>query len=388
MMASGAARVATTFATEVQVITPLHVGTGETLVRDLDFTVQGSDVLVVDGGAVLADLPPEEWHRLGTLPLGQLAAPEDLARHARYRVALAGIAGGAAATIQELHPFIKDVHGRPYLPGSTLKGALRTALAVVLALAAERGAEWVERQLRMVLQTESRREFAAQAMERELFGPNPNRDLLRALRPSDLHGDGDGLTAAALHVVEVGVSTLSGRAEGGPRIYVEALPAGTRLTGTLTIDEFLFSDTARELGWRQGGKREALLGVVHAARELGRRLIERERHIFRSGAVAGQYDTLTRWLNVLDESSCLLWLGWGTGWTAKTLGELLLDSPSFEAVAARFRPRRGRQSASQDADKQGGDVPGRPFPASRRLALQRGEPFIPLGWVRLSMRPM
>src|SRR5690606_2029878 len=84
----------------------------------------------------------------------------------------------------EIQEQIKDPWDRPYIPGSSLKGALRTAIAFVGA---------AQRKIQ-INPAEFRRDsrFAAQPLEQKILnaanvppGKVPNYDLLRALQISD-----------------------------------------------------------------------------------------------------------------------------------------------------------------------------------------------------------
>lgn len=71
---------------------------------------------------------------------------------------------------------VKDVHDRPYIPGSSLKGAIRTALA---------WCAFIDGGLKLEPRAMRNRSRADEAIEREIFGRSPNYDLLRSLQVSD-----------------------------------------------------------------------------------------------------------------------------------------------------------------------------------------------------------
>jgi len=379
------------FEVELQVLTPLHIGSGEVLTRDLDYILRGRELLVLDAERILGDLPEVQRRRVGAVSLAQLIPGGDPTPYARYRVPLAP--GASTSGYSEVREAIKDALGRPFVPGSSLKGALRTALAV--AWAAARGQAWVDRQLERVLEHRPNRKFAAQELERQLFGREPHTDLLRVLRPSDLYDAGERPAMDVLELVEARVVT--GSNASGPPVVVEALRPGTVWRGTLTEDLALASAMVAEVAngeraW-QAAAPGMLLGAIDQCRRLAGRLIEAERQHFRTGAVAAEYQALQRRLQALDQQSCLVWLGWGTGWMAKTLGELLVQSPHFPEVVRRFGLQRGgrRDWRASEESEDAGAMSRRPatgFPASRRLVVANGTPVQPLGWAQLTLRPV
>jgi len=139
------------------------------------------------------------------------------------------LAGEAArsANFREVLTFIKDAEGRPYIPGSSVKGALRTALAAELIKAADG-----ERLRRSVSRADasqpSRRylKWESEGLEKELFcrldirdpqgrtnlSRQPVNDLMRGIQISD---------SAPLRYEQM---TLTGKYDRKPDGTVNALP--------------------------------------------------------------------------------------------------------------------------------------------------------------------
>ncbi|MFN3762456.1 MAG: type III-A CRISPR-associated RAMP protein Csm5 [Anaerolineae bacterium] len=355
----------------VSLISPLHIGTGQVLLRDYDFKVVGNRTWVLNQDAILADAYDRAGARAEgpflTLPPGQLVADRELREGSPFvRYALDG-----TTTVDQVREQIKDVYGRPYLPGSSLKGALRT----VLMGHALRSGFWKPD----LSALGDRREWAAQPWERAVFGPDPNRDLMRALRVAD--SDPLPLSPSPLMLLNAQVFTADGR-PGSP-IVVEALKPDTVFHTTMTLDEFLFSDAARAL--RFADRREWLTGLAQIAREVSRARIEREQEWYRSHPsfqkVLSLYHQLAQ--ARLGPNAFLLQIGWGAGWTAKSVG-FWLPRGAQDSLRRRYKlgkpPRAGRDWQPNLA---------RPFPRSRRLRARRSQnqvlPDWPLGWVLVEM---
>lgn len=355
----------------VSLISPLHIGTGRVLLRDYDFRTVGARTWVLNQDAILADAydragPGDRWNLLA-LPPGQLVREGELREGSPFvRYALEG-----TTTVDQVREQIKDVYGRPYLPGSSLKGALRT----VLMSHAVRSGRW-KPDLNAL---GDRREWAGQPWERAVFGPDPNRDLMRALRVAD--SDPLPLSPSPLMLLNAQVFTADGK-PGSP-IVVEALKPDTVFHTTLTVDEFLFSDAARALGFAD--RREWLTGLARIASEVSRARIEQEREWYRSHPsfqkVLSLYNQLAQ--ARLGPRAFLLQIGWGAGWTAKSVG-FWLPRAAQDALRRRYKlgkpPRAGRDWQPNLA---------RPFPRSRRLRARRSQnevlPDWPLGWALVEL---
>lgn len=353
------APIVTQWQLEVKTLTPLHVGAGgPRLQADYDFLVRRGEVLVFDTPGVLAQLSDEELERGVEPRISALLRPEQYDAHVRYRLTPRG--GGAPS---EIVPCVRDVEDRPYLPGSSFKGALRTVLA--WALASERGQPLPLERL------QPQPKFAAAELERQLFGSTPHRDLLRALRVTDLRPADPVQT----ELTTVAVYSLRGDqlVPKGPgyRWAVETLPAGTRLQGSITLDEYLFSPPAQELPFSQ--QRRRLAELPRAARGFVRELARRESRFFSEHGqprVGQFYHRLLERIEEMEQRRLevgFLQLGWGTGWTAKTLGLALMADPRFPQLVQRYQLDSRRNAGV--------------FPKTRRLVERGNTAEEPPGWI-------
>ncbi|MFO1038429.1 MAG: type III-A CRISPR-associated RAMP protein Csm5 [Geminicoccaceae bacterium] len=122
-------------------LTPIHIGDG-TLLAPEDYLLEDDKVARFVPARVLADMGPGLRRRfLQALEAGQLDEAQGVLREAvdpeRHVVERIGLSGAARQRLNnvfrhplqrgEVRPFVRT-GGRPYLPGSSLKGALRTAL--------------------------------------------------------------------------------------------------------------------------------------------------------------------------------------------------------------------------------------------------------------------
>ena len=358
----------------LQTLSPVHIGDGGELRQDFDFIVREGRTYRLDEDRLLAAKidtlrPGRDGHYP---PPGKLLNEKDLDNPEFFRYVLRGTPR-SAKTDARIKTFIKDVSDQPYIPGSSLKGALRTALAWT---------GWSE--IRPALDRSAigrRKSWAGQPLERKLFGPDPNHDLLRALQVSDLRGPQE--PGAGLMLVNAQV--LTRRSTGSP-VELEALVGDRKFTGSLTIDERLFDPQAeRELHFanRRHWLNELLPRAQAHSQARIAKLVDWFEQAEGAEAIARFYRQL---VDVqLGPNQALVQLGWGSGWDGKTFWTHLMENPVFfESLVDEFRLHRAGKGAPPRR-------PGDPFPRSKRAAMvvKQGvaRPAAPFGWVLLEMRP-
>lgn len=363
----------TNFTITLRTLTPLHIGAGQELRQGFDFAVyQGRTYRLNEDALLEAKADRLRPDPSGRLPLpATLLDPADFDNPALFRYVLPGAPRSGKADAR-LKAATKDVHDRAYIPGSSLKGALRTALAV---------AAWPEVKPRLDRAAlKPSRSWAGQGLERRLFGPDPNHDLLRALQVSDLTGPqkpGAGMAVVNAQVLSHAPSRGGGQIQ--TPIELECVRSEVVFHGTLRVEDYLFSSSAQALGF--ANRRRWLDELLKRVRTRSQRRVE---------VLAEQFDTLpgceiiTNFYTRLSEAQlspnqALLQLGWGTGWDGMTFGSLLQEAdPAFFAQIVRdYRMSKGPYH------------PGQPFPKSRRAAMLLKDgvtrPGAPFGWVLLEV---
>lgn len=350
----------------LKVLTPLHIGCGETLLKQFDWvTYQNKETVVLDQARIWDDVLARD----SKMDLALLRQPPatyinqtDLAPGSPYvKYRMPRIPQGADQ--REIQAVIKDVFGRPYIPGSSLKGMLRTIL--LWKLVQDDPSALDTHRLGGSAKT------AAQFLESEYLGKDPNHDVLRVLRVGDS-------TPAPESALVLRTAYAFGSASPIP-INVEALKRDTEMTCLVSYDPF----TAHHPDLKLNERAIKLLCDLPALAQawVEKRLEEEIRlaqhlHWLKT---AGELEKLERYNSRLQgENSFLVQLGWGTGWLGKTIGPAL-SAAQRDDIVERFRLSRGRRRQ------------GETFPRSRRLlGSSEGqqtalEPSIPLGWLRIRM---
>lgn len=356
----------TEWTVEVETLSPLHIGSGAELMLGYDLVPHRGRTYRVDEHALLdATLMRAEAEGAAAInqvlmgrPACELLEPDDFDNPDFFHYTLVGTPDKDEGKIPEQ---LKDVYGRPYLPGSSLKGALRTLLAWSIYTRSDSEPNLQELGYRA--------KFAARPLEKELFGQF-NRDFLRAFQVQD-SAPVEEMDALGLQQVQV--------YPGGVPVEIETVQSGITFRLAITVDEYGFQGRpARELGWR--GKRPWLDYLTILGKEYAReRLLTEVAFYEQQGGpqrTLGFYAALVKQVleGELADDEFLLQVGWGTGWESKTLGSCLIrqDDAAFERLLNQYRMTKER-------NREAGD----PFPKSRTLALRGSEPSFPLGWVRV-----
>lgn len=169
---------------KIDIISKVHIGSGEKLQYGSDFidftedeekwvgiisprkimSIIGKDPKAVDAWIAAIE------RKKSIIDFMRTYAPKAVIDDYCSRIDESSIAVKETDTLQT---FIHDGLGRPYIPGSSLKGAIRTAL--LTEETKEQG--WVKH-----LQYPN-----AQKVERQLFGNNPNEDIFRFLQVGDAY---------------------------------------------------------------------------------------------------------------------------------------------------------------------------------------------------------
>lgn len=364
---------------EMEVLTPLHIGSGSVLTSfDYVYDERQKVLRVIDLEKLLAQprVDPNDlarhYERRG-FQVGQYLRDRGIAPESveRYRLPCPRDPGNGP-----VRAFVKTALGKPYLPGSSLKGLLRTAVLWRLLHhereAFEKALSYLERAVRgdrSLPRSAQNRQWTGLYIERlaQALGPDPNRDLMRAVQIED----SAELPWEALEVVEVGTYLVNtaGRLERDGRLtnWVESLKSHTQILITVRWDEFLFSEMARELGLQS--KRPVLENLEETINAFTGALLEAEIAFYRQ---QGLREVADRLQGFQSEGGMVLCLGWGGGWSAKTITRAFTEKIDLMALRRLYRLGQSRSRRDYYASI---------FPKSRRLC--EGTLQMPLGWVHV-----
>lgn len=361
------------------VLSPVHIGSGEVLDFKLEYARRDGAVHRLDMEAFLGNRALDPMLKTGYF--ARDASLNDRRRAeiraaipARYRLD----APAGADNVREVREAIKLAGDRPYVPASSVKGALRTAFAREALL---RKQDHVWDDLVEAAGQQRRDQFRAGAFEDVLFrgadlpdrrgktGGDAKADALKGL----VLRDSPPLPPTALQLRPFEIWDLHGRRferDSGPFAF-EALAEGAdvRLPLVVSLDRLRpEGDYAPPAAVTEMlASHKSLLAPL---RNWSLELLKDETEYFeRAGAgEAARFVSGLRRACKKHEDGAVVPLGFGTGWNAKTLGPIL-DAEDVRKAGVRFHR-------------------GAPPPISRRLCLDKdGRPVKPPGWVWLRIIP-
>lgn len=167
---------------KIETITPVHIGSGNILKNNNDFVVDNEDIYIIDPARILQLIGEENlssWVAIIERGGSQKeyvkskagATPDEYSL--RKIESFCDVKGGD--TLKEC---MHNGMGLPYIPGSSIKGAIRTAVLATLA-SREQGLE--------TLVKDNKGKVNSKQIEAKFFGGSPNEDIFRFLQIGDAY---------------------------------------------------------------------------------------------------------------------------------------------------------------------------------------------------------
>ncbi|WP_338835354.1 type III-A CRISPR-associated RAMP protein Csm5 [Neomoorella thermoacetica] len=288
------------------------------------------------------------------------------ANNLRQGTFLRRIAKGEPLHLSNFQPFITDTASRqPYIPGSSLKGAIRGALLFFLAGKSRDKEAIKSRALQRKLKQPG--EGLDNLLRASLPGRNgtwrsPNSDWLRSLQVTDAYPESDDCT----EMREVRIISLN---EGGgyhfgareARLFVEVVKPGTRFNARLKLDQQTWNILKEASGEKPPF---ALENLIELSRDKCQHVLNKEKELFRQAGLQG----IVAELDQIAAQGANLRLGWGTGLLNTSLA-LHFSPEERRALRETYFPRRRHPE----------------FPQSRKVVMKGGQPAASFGWLRLTL---
>ena len=272
---------------------------------------------------------------------------------------------------------IHDGRGVPYIPGSSIKGAFRTAVLATMA-------NKLPNLESLVCRTNDRGQYKidAQQVEKNLFGKDPNCDIFRFLKVGDAYFT-KGCEVSS-RVVNLNIrdkkDTLFDASK--PQI-VEAIGVDVCSNFHLKLDTYTYNWAKEQKSGEAIGQlpeeMKSLETLFNTVNQHTIRLLEEEISFWneqsRTKKGAEQYieqikDILHQSRSCIPDKECVLRLGHASGWRFIT-GAWTETLPSFNhVIVPKARPKNDIYSQY-------------PFPKSRRIDEEDGYVF---GFVKLSLQ--
>jgi CRISPR-associated protein Csm5 len=184
----------------IETLSPVHIGSGRTLQKNIDFIffshLNNKPIAIIDEEKIFNLLGREklnQWMRAieekaDILPMLRQQKPNLSPLDIHHRISYTretNILKG------ELYEHIHNASAKPYIPGSSLKGAIRTALFAQIIdhsdtlLNHKLGREEKEKFNKKTGKKEIVIEFSDKQLQQEYFGSTPNNNIFRLLHVGD-----------------------------------------------------------------------------------------------------------------------------------------------------------------------------------------------------------
>jgi len=337
----------------IETITPVHVGSGKELMPDTEYlTFEEGDnrfLVVIDHRKVL-DIVGAENIQVWVNIVDRNESLKDYLQKRRPGLTMEQVASRIVTDFSNestknrtLKEQLHTASNLPQIPGSSIKGAIRSAL---LAYYVNKKPELINNE--SALKDRNNR-FSAKFMEGNIFGKTPNDDTMRFLRVGD--------ASFNVNTISVDMRLLNERYEGwvfkkGNRQLVECIP-GSQKTNTrmkLDISTFKIKRPQNQTGFLDW---KTLMRIVNNHTIS---LLKQEVDFWEPDEqVPEQFtrymeDNIKELLSIAeacDENEAILRLGGNSGWDFITGGwikkawkEEIIDDRTYEAITREARHGR------------------------------------------------
>jgi CRISPR-associated protein Csm5 len=361
----------------LEILSPVHIGSGVKLAKDIDFISSNQTTKIIKQGTLLRYLEnnEDELKRFneGNYQLSKLKNIPDsktyyMETNSRY-----------------IFEYERNGFGKPYVPGSSLKGALRSI--IISDMMQKLGTEKKEIFLNNITSNNAQR--ASESLLKELLGKNSNYNLFRSIKIFDAQFQEDDIDLEKCFILnlknnagtEFGWKNVPRRCttdkirEATP-IFYEGLKAGAKAGFSFSIDEFLLNnDIAKaELKFNYSGL--TFKSISKTINAYSRNKLPKEISFLRQINNTRLFDNIIKELetviglipkldSVQDEKEFILRISWGTGWKNMT-GDFL---PEDWLAKFRQKYRLGRDNM--------------PFPKTRKIIFDDELPKFLTGFVKI-----
>lgn len=334
----------------ITALSPIHVGSGQTIgKKEYLYLKNNNKVVILDGAKLYKDICDRnlEDKYINYLKDSEDKAPylEDWLRKNNYRIndykkwekyELKVSENQKQGTLKEIHTFVKDAYGMPYVPGSSIKGMIRTAL---IAWELTRNPEMrkkLRQQINEALTKNEEKNFLEEEtsqLEQEILytlGRNEDKnnavnDKLAGIRVSD----SAPIAIQKLTLCQKIDTTLEGKDRKIP-LMRECLPPKTEIIFDLTIDTTMKTYSM-----------EDIIDAINKYQMICNKYFYRE------------------FMNVNPLQKNVVWLGGGCGFATKTILYALYQNKTkaVEAIDQIFKTTLGddlyqQHKHDQDIEKQ------------------------------------
>lgn len=361
----------------IEVLTPVHVGSGVKLAEGIDFIKTNSSVHIISQAELLKHLEndTEERDRFikGNYKLSSLN--NRILDGKRYNISI--------GKTSEINEFERNGNGKPYIPGSSIKGAIRTIL--IKKRFDELSPDEKNNLLESV--TSNRKEWASEPIVKQLLGENSNYNLMRVLEVFDAEFEDLELEK----ILILSLTNDSGTSYGWKQLWnrqnttnsnrastiiAETLPINSKGYFSLSLHSFLQNDStaANTLRFSENSLMN-FNDLISTINSYSKQNLEKEKEFFSNlrspsilESVIKEIDNVIMKIDNLSKDEFILRISWGSGWKGMT-GDYL-----NEAWLNNFRTR-------YNLGKRNFPI----FPKTRRIVFENNTPKYLTGWIKIKL---
>lgn len=307
----------------------------------------------------------------------------------------------------DINEFKKNVFNQPYISGSSIKGAIRTAILWhILKNDSNKLQDAINIIQKMIKQNPKYPKKADNKILESIFGKDPNHDFLRALQLED----SNPFSITSLEVSDVKILTTTQNGAHPKRFsnFTETIVQSAKSNLKIKIDDFLLKeDIAKKLGFN--GKKKFIESISKICNSYAKDFINNEIDFFNKYNLPDLANAYKNLLNKIpsNNNEFLLHLGWGSGWHGMTitsrLGNTILNDIRWKFNLGKKVKSHKKCNGIVKRDKYNknkfycnkcrkgkltqNDIETKlfyPFPKTRKIVFKNGNPEYPLGWIKLT----
>jgi len=378
-------KIRSTYKCTLTVLSPIHIGSGERYKKGLDFIVKGQKVYIVSKDRLIKKALEKGQKGLDKLTeaIEQSGLEEWLAGNNISPQQISRFSYGIIERyVNEIHVQIRNGTGKPLIPGSSVKGAFRTAL--LFDIARRDGRKTVKNAVRNLIKIRDvNLKFADQAITARFLGKDPKYSLMRSLAVADFHiSDDSNMSLPVAYVYSLRNGHMQRRQirvnqnRFDMKLFPEVIPEGSRAEGQISFDDYLIKKAAgKEKFTSFDNVNLSLFYLIKAVKKKTAATIDKEIDFLSSHSGNNRdvlsaldfYQNLRKKHENLAENEVIFQMAWGSGWRSMT-GPLLEDNDLTKQVRQKLKLASHRLNA--------------PFPKSRKIAVGTNG-AMPLGWVKI-----
>ncbi|HRR96689.1 MAG TPA: type III-A CRISPR-associated RAMP protein Csm5, partial [Candidatus Ratteibacteria bacterium] len=310
-------------------ITPLYLGTGEEIRY---FSYEDNKIVVKDVERFIKEEPeinPDEKY--------QIINNKETDRIKQEKYKLESLIKEKTNSIKK---FVKTIDFKPYIPGTAIKGGLRTAFLSYLLKDNDINCQVKKKILKEIIPSNLKDTEADNEINRFLMGSDPQEDIFKAVTVADSNFFG----IHNLKVMKIMIYNVKSNKEEWKNfsIFVEGVDClnGILIETTLFIDTNLLKSQEQNILGQYKDK-ITIENIKESARYFSNSVITTEKNFYKGKKNVEQiyqfYETLLS--TTLTNDEFLTPIGWGTGWTMKTIVENFNNSNDVslkDALRKRF----------------------------------------------------